>query len=102
MSRKLAEDRNTHAVVFVVSRNSSYDYRRVLWCMTKVDAMKVCSDQRTSNQHHMLCFTTKDIDDPKLNRYMVDDGRCSGVLRDHDITVLQQRGNGQKRGNYER
>lgn len=81
-------DLETPTAVFIVSRKSSYPYRRVLWRVSKTDAMKICGDPRTSNYHHMLCWTAQDIEDPKFNRYVKDSGKYDAVLRDHNIAVL--------------
>jgi hypothetical protein len=78
-------------VVFIVSRHTNTPYRRVLWRMTRADAMKVCGDPRTINSRHMLCFDGEDIDDPAINRYVLDNGRYAEVLREHGVTVLRGR-----------
>ncbi|WP_158889024.1 hypothetical protein [Amycolatopsis anabasis] len=75
-------------VVFIVSKHSNRPYRRVLWRVTRADAMKICSDPRTSGAHHMLCWTAYNVDDPDLNVYVPDSGRNDDVLRDHHIQIL--------------
>lgn len=78
-------------VVFIVSRDTAYPYRRVLWRVSRGDAMQICSDPRTgieAHPHHMLCWTAHDIDDPELNRFVEDNGRYDDVLVEHDIEVL--------------
>ena len=79
----------THeAVVFIASKHTSTDYRRVLWRVTREDAKKICNDSRTSGQRFMLCWADQDIDDPILNRYVPDSGATDDVLRDHNIRIL--------------
>ncbi len=79
-------------VVFIVSRHSNTPYRRVLWRVSRVDAMKICGDPRTSGRNFMLCFDGGHIDDPEINRYVRDDGRFNDVLREHGVTVLARHG----------
>jgi hypothetical protein len=76
-------------VVFIVSRDTNTPYRRVLWRMTRTDAMKVCGDPRTGGSRHMLCWTAVAIDDPTINRYVPDNGTYAEVLREHGVTVLR-------------
>lgn len=75
-------------LVFIVSRNTTTSHRRVLWRMSRSDAVKVCSDDRTSNNNHMLCWTADDIDNPEVNRFIPDNGKYADVLSDHGVTVL--------------
>jgi len=75
-------------VVFIASKHTSSNYRRVLWRVTREDAKKICNDPRTSGQRHMLCWTDQNIDDPTINRYIPDTGAHNDVLRDHDIQIL--------------
>lgn len=84
------EDRplNTPVNVFIVSRLGHTAARRVLWRTTKEDAMKICSDERTSSEHHMLVWTADEIDDPKLNTFVEDNGMYNDVLAEHEVRVL--------------
>ncbi|GAB3475365.1 hypothetical protein [Amycolatopsis cihanbeyliensis] len=82
----LADD----VVVFIVSRGTNHDYRRVLWRVSRADAIKICSDPRTASQNYMLCWTDRNIDDEKLNRYVPDNGKHDAVLRDHGVTILKK------------
>src|SRR5438105_13756146 len=68
-------------VVFIASKHTSSNYRRVLWRVTRADAKKICNDPRTSGQRHMLCWTDQNIDDPTINRYVPDSGATDDVLR---------------------
>lgn len=79
-------------VVFIVSRHSNTPYRRVLWRVSRADAMKICSDPRTSGRNFMLCFDGGHIDDPEINRFVPDDGRFDKVLAEHGVTVLTSPG----------
>ena len=72
-------------VVFIVSRNSPSDYRRVLWRVSLEDAKKICSDDRTSGRNFMLCF---DKPDAECDRYIKDDGRFADALAEHNVAVL--------------
>lgn len=73
-------------VVFIASRNTSTAQRRVLWRMSREDARRLCSDARTSNDRHMLCWTADD--DPRYNRLVEDNGRYAQVLADLGIELL--------------
>ncbi|WP_326693381.1 MULTISPECIES: hypothetical protein [unclassified Streptomyces] len=76
-------------LVFIASRHTRTTHRRVLWRVSQRDAMRICSDPRTSNSRHMLCWTAAEIDDPELNRYVPDTGAYGQVLLDHGVTVLR-------------
>jgi hypothetical protein len=78
-------------VVFMVSRHTNTPYRRVLWRMTRADAKKVCSDDRTGGARHMLCWTAVDIDDATINHCVPDNGRYDALLRELGVTVLRRR-----------
>lgn len=79
---------SAEVVVFIVSRHSTTPYRRVLWRVSRADAMKICSDPRTLGRNFMLCFDGGHIDDPEINRFVPDDGRFNEVLAEHGVTVL--------------
>ncbi|QKV74206.1 hypothetical protein [Amycolatopsis sp. Hca4] len=77
------------ALVFIASKHTTPIRRRVLWRVSVADAKKICSDSRTAGPHYMLCFTTRNIDDPAVFVYVPDDGRHAEVLRDHNIRVIR-------------
>ncbi len=79
-------------VVFIASKHTNTPYRRVLWRMSRVDAMRVCSDLRTKGPNYMLCVDGGNIDDPNLNRYVPDNGRHAAVLAELGVTVLRAAG----------
>ena len=81
--------RHAHeAVVFIVSRTSNTPYRRVLWRVSVEDAKAICSDQRTAGRNYMLVWTTDEIDDPEINRFVRDSGQHRPVLAELGVTVL--------------
>jgi len=59
--------------------------------VSRSDAMKICSDPRTMNRRHMLCFGGSAIDDPTVTRYVRDNGRYADVLAEHGVTVLARK-----------
>ncbi|MEA5367237.1 hypothetical protein VA596_47455 [Amycolatopsis sp., V23-08] len=77
------------ALVFIASKHTTPTHQRVLWRVSVEDAKKICSDSRTASPHYMLCFTTKNIDDPSAFVYVPDDGRHAEVLHDHNIRVIR-------------
>ena len=82
---------NDKVNVFIVSRLGRSAVRRVLWQMSREDAQKVCSDDRTGIQYtpnSMLCYTEFSIDDPEVGKFVEDDGRYAGVLEELGATVL--------------
>lgn len=80
----------TDAVVFIVSKRSNTTHRRILWRVSRQDAMRICSDARTSGRNYMLCWTTRYLDDPDpdVNRYVRDRGQHADVLAELGVTVL--------------
>jgi hypothetical protein len=77
------------ALVFIASKHTTPTRQRVLWRVSAADAKKICSDSRTAGPHYMLCFTTRNIDDPAAFVYVPDDGRHAEVLHDHNIRVIR-------------
>jgi hypothetical protein len=76
------------AVVFIVSRSSNTPYRRVLWRVSIEDAKAICSDERTASRNYMLVWTTDEIDDPEINRFVRDSGQHRAVLAELGVAVL--------------
>jgi hypothetical protein len=76
------------AVVFIVSRSSNTPYRRVLWRVSIQDAKAICSDERTAGRNYMLVWTTDEIDDPEINRFVRDSGQHRAVLAELGVRVL--------------
>lgn len=74
--------------VFIVNRLGHEATRRVLWRVTKEDAMKICTDPRTSGANYGLHWTAAGIDDPELNTFVEDNGMHDDVLAEHEIKVL--------------
>lgn len=74
--------------VFIVSKLGHEATRRVLWRVTKEDAIKVCTDPRTAGENHALHWTGVDIDDPKVNTFVEDNGMYDAVLAEHEVRVL--------------
>ncbi|MBB5123216.1 DUF3560 domain-containing protein [Streptomyces eurocidicus] len=44
-------------VVFLASKNTTPPRLRVLWAVTRAEAQRICSDERSSGRRHMLCWT---------------------------------------------
>lgn len=78
-------------VVFIVSRDSTYARRRVLWKMSRADAKKVCTDERTTGLRHALHWTAHGVDDFDLMEYVHDGGNHYQVLVDHGVRVLRSK-----------
>ncbi|MFJ8209731.1 hypothetical protein [Streptomyces sp. NPDC096033] len=78
--------------VFIVSAKSNPTRRRVLWAMTREDAMKLCSDDRTSSDRYMLCWTA-----PKHLGTLGEDwawhqdrGTTAAVIDELGVTILDR------------
>uniref|UniRef100_A0AAU2JM94 DUF6197 family protein n=1 Tax=Streptomyces sp. NBC_00049 TaxID=2903617 RepID=A0AAU2JM94_9ACTN len=76
--------------VFIASARSNPVRRRVLWGMTRADAMRLCSDGRTSSDRYMLCWTA-----PKHLGVLGDDwewtrdrGTTDAVIAELGVSVL--------------
>ncbi|GAA0286824.1 hypothetical protein GCM10010302_26430 [Streptomyces polychromogenes] len=78
--------------VFIVSARSNPTRRRVLWGMTRADAMKLCSDDRTASKHYMLCWTASE----HLGvlgedwEWAKDRGTTNAVIAELGVTVLDR------------
>lgn len=77
--------------VFIVSRSSNPTRMRVLWKVSRDDAMKLCSDPRTAGRNYMLCWTESPGVQGNDWRYVWDNGKHDQVLSDLGITVLESR-----------
>ncbi|MER6213617.1 hypothetical protein ABT213_06110 [Streptomyces sp. NPDC001674] len=78
--------------VFIVSARSNPTRRRVLWGMTRTDAMKLCSDDRTSSDRYMLCWTAPEHlgvlgDDWEWTK---DRGTTDAVIAELGVTILDR------------
>ncbi|MFF2191691.1 hypothetical protein [Streptomyces sp. NPDC058157] len=78
--------------VFIVSAKSNPTRRRVLWGMTRADAMKLCSDDRTSSDRYMLCWTAPEHlgvlgDDWEWTK---DRGTTDAVIAELGVSILDR------------
>ncbi|MGW2038702.1 hypothetical protein [Streptomyces virginiae] len=78
--------------VFIVSAKSNPTRRRVLWGMTRADATRLCSDDRTASKNFMLCWTAPEHlgvlgEDWEWTK---DRGTTDAVIAELGVTVLNR------------
>jgi hypothetical protein len=78
--------------VFIASAGGSPTRQRVLWRLERADAMRLCSDSRTSNRTHMLCWTAPENTGERGTdwQYIKDSGYYDVVLADLGITPTKE------------
>ena len=76
--------------VFIASAKHAPTRLRVLWHVSRTDAKKICSDERTQGSNWGLHWTAYNVGDPECHQFVRDDGRFAGVLAEHGVTIREQ------------
>ncbi|MEU3351310.1 DUF6197 family protein [Streptomyces sp. NPDC037389] len=80
-----AEEASAPVAVFTASRNTAPTKMRVLWRMTRAEAMRLCSDDRSAGRNHMLCWTADPGTEGEDWAFVEDNGSHDGLLADLGI-----------------
>ncbi|MEU7104296.1 histone-like nucleoid-structuring protein Lsr2 [Streptomyces sp. NPDC046215] len=73
-------------VVFIASQNTTPPRMRVLWRVTRAEAMAICCDDRSAGRSHMLCWTADPGVEGQDWDWVTDNGRYDGLLAELGIT----------------
>ncbi|RLV10245.1 hypothetical protein CTZ27_03230 [Streptomyces griseocarneus] len=79
------DDDRTPVLVFIVSKNTTPPRLRGLWRVTRAEAMKVCSDDRTSGRSHMLCWMADPGQEGEDWEWIKDSGSYDALLSELGI-----------------
>lgn len=72
--------------VFIASKNSAPPRMRVLWRMTRAEAMRLCSDERSAGRRSMLCWTADPGKEGEDWEFVRDTGSYDALLAELGIT----------------
>ncbi|MFI8085958.1 hypothetical protein ACIF6L_34850 [Kitasatospora sp. NPDC086009] len=78
------------AWVFIASKSGSSFRRRVLWQVTRAEAMRICSDERTGGRSWMLCWSLAPGVRGTDWQFVADKRQGARVLADLGITPADQ------------
>ncbi|GAA0406068.1 hypothetical protein [Streptomyces luteireticuli] len=80
-----AEDASTPVVVFIVSKNTRPTKLRVLWSMTRAEAMRFCTDDRAAGRNFGLHWTADPGTEGEDWEFVKDNGRYDALLAEIGI-----------------
>ncbi|MFI1796340.1 histone-like nucleoid-structuring protein Lsr2 [Streptomyces sp. NPDC020379] len=80
------DDMTGPVVVFIASKNTAPPRLRVLWRVTRAEAVRICSDDRSGGRKHMLCWTADPGEQGRDWEFVRDSGSYNALLSELGIT----------------
>ncbi|MEU2514433.1 DUF6197 family protein, partial [Streptomyces syringium] len=84
-----AEKPSDPVVVFIASENTRPARMRVLWKVTRAEAMTICSDSRSAGRNHMLCWTADPGTEGEDWEWAKDTGSYAALLAELGVVPVR-------------